>query len=138
MFITLGGGVGVVCTCVSVSLWWVDGTFCEWGSLRRGLKYLMGNRRQRQFVKPFIFSHSRHCLLTHCGSPRSHLIPPPFFPPSLTFQFSAAVLTVVVLTVGGTVLHLWDADQELAVVPEDRHGQFAPALLHQVLGLQQG
>lgn len=58
--------------------------------------------------------------------------------PSLTLQFRAAVLAVVVLAVGGAVLHLWDADQELAVVPEDSHGQFAPALLHQVLGLQQG
>ena len=58
--------------------------------------------------------------------------------PSLTLQLRAAVLAVVVLTVGGAVLHLWDADQELSVVPEHRHGQFAPAFLHQVLCLQQG
>lgn len=60
--------------------------------------------------------------------------------PSLVFtlQFRAAVSAAVVLTVGGTVHHLWDADQKLAVVPEDHHGQFAPALLHQVLGFQQG
>lgn len=66
----------------------------------------------------------------------------PIFPPSpspvLTLQFRAAVLAAVVLTVVGAVRHLRDADQELAVVPEDHHGQFAPALLHQVLGLQQG
>lgn len=64
---------------------------------------------------------------------------PPHQPfPVLTLQFRAAVPAAVVLTVGGAVHHLWDADQELAVVPQDHHGQFAPALLHQVLGLQQG
>lgn len=63
---------------------------------------------------------------------------PPFPSPSLTLQFRAAALVVVILTVGGAVLHLGDADQELAVIPEDCHGQFAPAFLHQVLGLQQG
>lgn len=64
-----------------------------------------------------------------------HVIPPS---PSLTLQFRAAVVARLVLAVGAAVLHLWDADQELAVVSEDRHGQFAPALLHQVLCLQQG
>lgn len=47
-----GGGVGVECTCVSASLWWVDGTFCEWGGLRQGLKCLMGNRKQLHLVRP--------------------------------------------------------------------------------------
>lgn len=55
----------------------------------------------------------------------------------LTLQFRAAVSATVILTVGGAVHHLWDADQELAIVPQDHHGQLAPALLHQVLGLQQ-
>lgn len=45
---------------------------------------------------------------------------------------------MVFLAVGGTVLHFWDADQELAVVSQDHHGQLSPGLLHQVLGLQKG
>lgn len=55
----------------------------------------------------------------------------------LTLQFGAAVSATVVLAVGVAVHHLWDADQESSIVPEDHHGQLAPALLHQVLGLQQ-
>lgn len=47
-------------------------------------------------------------------------------------------MVAVLLAVGGAVRHLWDADQELAVIPEDHHGQLASALFHQVFGLQQG
>lgn len=56
----------------------------------------------------------------------------------LTLQFRAAVSAAVLLAVGVAVRHLWDADQELAVIPEDHHGQLASALFHQVFGLQQG
>ena len=47
-------------------------------------------------------------------------------------------MATVLLAVGGAVHHLGDADQELAAVSEHRHGEPAPALLHQVLGFQQG
>lgn len=56
----------------------------------------------------------------------------------VTIELRAAAPPVLVLTVGGAVHHLWDTHKELAIIPEDRHGQFAPALLHQVLRLQQG
>lgn len=71
------------------------------------------------------------------GHPRLGFRP---HPPTLilTVKFRATFSAVIVLTVGGAVLHLWDRNQEPAVVPEHRHGQFASALLHQVLGLQQG
>lgn len=66
----------------------------------------------------------------------------PTIPPSsslvLTLQFRAAVAAAVLLTIGGAINYLWDTDQELAVIPEDHHSQFAPAFFHQVLGLQQG
>lgn len=118
---------------MSVSLWWVGGTSCEWECLHRCRKCLMGNKKQLCFNDDFF------PLGVFTQQPTLPPQTPPTPPsPVLTLQLRAAVPAAVVLTVGGAVHHLRDADQELAVVPEDRHGQFAPALLHQVLGLQQG
>lgn len=55
----------------------------------------------------------------------------------LTFQFRATISAALVPRVVGAVVYFWDADQELAVISEDHHGQLSPALLHQVFGLQQ-
>lgn len=70
--------------------------------------------------------------------PKLFQIYPPHLWATLTLQLWAAALAQLVPAVSGAVVHLRDGDQELAVVSEDRHGQLAPALLHQVLGLQEG
>lgn len=116
---------------MTACLWWVGELLCEWGC--QCLKFLKGNNFYYLNFTDFYNLQWCYLFLFSIIFPPTH--PPP---PSPTLEFGAAVLALVILTVGGAVFHLRDADQELAVVPEHRHGQFSSALLHQVLGLQQG
>ena len=82
-----GGVEGVVCTCVSVSLCWVDGMFCEQGHLARCQKCLMGNRKEQLLVQILLYlfsytikNNSEFVLNPHVCNPTllSPAPPPPY------------------------------------------------------------